>query len=927
MKHSSALVGILLLAVASSLQAAPMGTAFNYQGKLSDGTNAVTGLYDFQFSLWDAVSGGAQSGSTVPQNATPVTNGLFNVTLDFGSSVFSGSARWLQVSVRTNGAGGFSTLSPRQPIAPTPYALYSANAALLGGQTTNAFAPAAGSPTYVAKSGDTMTGRLTLPLNGLTAGATQLVVTAGAVGIGTSAPTDALLDVEGDMHLNEHDLFLRGGTDRNHGLGWYGLLPNTNKYFAGIGLDGPALYGWSGGGLGSMNGGQRLSLQWNNLGNVWVDPGASNNGALTPGLSFGPNSGEGIASQRTAGDNQYGLDFYTIYQRRMTIANNGDLHVQGVVDTIGSNPLEFRVNGEGALRLEPTMQAPNVVGGYAGNSVVSGVVGATIGGGGDRPLIFPPHTRIYFNNTVSDSYAVVAGGSANSVNGFAGVISGGQNNTVATNAQYAVVPGGDLNWAGGINSFAAGHRAKANNDGTFVWADTTDADFGSTGNNQFLIRASGGVGIGTANPTAALEVSGTAKATTFQGDGSGLVNVPGTAAWQTLSGGSVTATPNSGYIAQGPNLLTLLLPASPAVGTMVNVLGAGSGGWRVNANVGQSFNLLGGGGGGGGGAGAWVARDSSRNWTAVASSSDGTKLVASATTGLYTSTDSGVTWVPHETTRNWAAVASSSDGTKLVAGSLNEYGGYVDGYIYTSTSSGGSWTQRTQSGNWLQIASSADGTRLIAIDIKPDFSNQLFVSADSGINWTVSVAWPSAPMFQSVASAADGITMMAAVYGGRIYFRTNTLNQWYPRGPSQSWRGVACSSDASKLVAVAYGGQIYTSTDYGTNWVARDSNRNWTCVASSSDGAKLIAAVSAGQIYTSVDGGASWTPSESNRNWISVASSGDGNKLVAAVNGGQLYTYVPPTSGGGGMGGGMHLVYIGSGIWVPVSTQGTITWQ
>jgi hypothetical protein len=36
-------------------------------------------------------------------------------------------------------------------------------------------------------------------------------------------------------------------------------------------------------------------------------------------------------------------------------------------------------------------------------------------------------------------------------------------------------------------------RAKAMQDGTFVWADTTDADFSSTATNQFAVRATGGV--------------------------------------------------------------------------------------------------------------------------------------------------------------------------------------------------------------------------------------------------------------------------------------------------------------------------------------------------------------------------------------------------------------------------------------------------
>jgi len=70
------------------------------------------------------------------------------------------------------------------------------------------------------------------------------------------------------------------------------------------------------------------------------------------------------------------------------------------------------------------------------------------------------------------------------------------------------VPGGRENTAAGHTSFAAGYRAKANHSGTFVWADSTAADFASTGKDQFLIRASGGVGIGTPSPTGQLDVNG-----------------------------------------------------------------------------------------------------------------------------------------------------------------------------------------------------------------------------------------------------------------------------------------------------------------------------------------------------------------------------------------------------------------------------------
>jgi hypothetical protein len=40
---------------------------------------------------------------------------------------------------------------------------------------------------------------------------------------------------------------------------------------------------------------------------------------------------------------------------------------------------------------------------------------------------------------------------------------------------------------------AAGRRAKAVNTGSFVWADSTNADFTSTADNQFSIRAANGM--------------------------------------------------------------------------------------------------------------------------------------------------------------------------------------------------------------------------------------------------------------------------------------------------------------------------------------------------------------------------------------------------------------------------------------------------
>ncbi len=104
---------------------APIGTAFTYQGQLTSGGTPVNGSCDFQFRLFDGPDGNNQVGSTVERTAVQVTNGFFTVQLDFGSAAFDGNARYLEVAVRCPAGGGtYTLLSPRQPITPTPYAVY-----------------------------------------------------------------------------------------------------------------------------------------------------------------------------------------------------------------------------------------------------------------------------------------------------------------------------------------------------------------------------------------------------------------------------------------------------------------------------------------------------------------------------------------------------------------------------------------------------------------------------------------------------------------------------------------------------------------------------------------------------------------------------------------------------------------------------------
>ena len=116
----------LVVSLAVVGKATPMGTAWTYQGRLMDANDTADGEYDFQFKLYDAPNGGFQQGSTIDVNDLDVIDGYFTVELDFGSSVFDGNDRWLQIGVRQV-ANPFTILSPRQEVTPSPYALYAAS--------------------------------------------------------------------------------------------------------------------------------------------------------------------------------------------------------------------------------------------------------------------------------------------------------------------------------------------------------------------------------------------------------------------------------------------------------------------------------------------------------------------------------------------------------------------------------------------------------------------------------------------------------------------------------------------------------------------------------------------------------------------------------------------------------------------------------
>jgi hypothetical protein len=302
----------------------------------------------------------------------------------------------------------------------------------------------------------------------------------------------------------------------------------------------------------------------------------------------------------------------------------------------------------------------------------------------------------------------------------------------------------------------------------------------------------------------------------------------------------------------------------------------------------------------------WMQTSAPSNlWASIASSADGTKLVAVAggfdgngpgNGPIYTSTNSGTTWISNNAPNMpWFSVASSADGSTLAAVVNN-------GGIYTSTNSGTTWTQAANAPSklWTSVVSSADGTKLAAVNS----IGTIYTSTNSGINWSVAANAPNASWW-GIASSADGSKLAAAYivpFPGSIYTSIDSGNIWTQNNVSSGWTSIASSANGDNLAATS-SLMIYTSTNSGANWISNNVIvGHWWSIASSADGSKLIAVGGGppgngngetptyGPIYSSTNFGNTWMSNSAPfTNWWSVASSTDGNKLAAVVDGGGIW--------------------------------------
>ena len=176
-------------------------------------------------------------------------------------------------------------------------------------------------------------------------------------------------------------------------------------------------------------------------------------------------------------------------------------------------------NVAGTDDADTTAQSHATVGGGDRNAA-SAQFTTISGGSGNKARSYAASVGGGESNEASHTGATVAGGTANRASGRLGTIGGGSSNVVSmtlgtvaggqgnlVTAAYGTIPGGLQNYVGGSFGFAAGRQARAEHDGAFVWSSSIGS-FTSTAPDQFLIDASGGVGIGTDEPSQTLTVQG-----------------------------------------------------------------------------------------------------------------------------------------------------------------------------------------------------------------------------------------------------------------------------------------------------------------------------------------------------------------------------------------------------------------------------------
>lgn len=390
---------------------AALGTAFTWQGQLKKNGSPVNGACDMQFSLWNAETGGSQTGSTQDKLNVSVNNGLFTTQLDFGEGVLQGDARWLEIAVRCPaGSGTYTTLAPRQKLTPAPYAL--ALPGLWTQQTAtspNVIGGYSGNVVSAGVSGATIAG------GGNDSAVNSVTASYGAIGGGsgnTASGTGATV----------------GGGGNNTAGGWNATIAG------GGGNTASGMNATVGGGYGNLAGSGDATVA-----------GGHQNAARAYYASIGGGYRNIISDTANYATIAGGRNI-TVTGEYASVGGGQDNNAAGQTSTIGGGARNTTSNmattiGGGVFNIAAGLNS--TIGG--GTTNTAGGDSATVGGGS--------------SNTASGNQSAVGGGSGNTASGTAGTIGGGSGNTAS--GDRSTISGGGNNTASGMASTIGGGSANS----------------------------------------------------------------------------------------------------------------------------------------------------------------------------------------------------------------------------------------------------------------------------------------------------------------------------------------------------------------------------------------------------------------------------------------------------------------------------------